>query len=247
MNKTITRNHLTLTLVALATLMLTSCTEDFWNDTDSRLYGEWTSTYERKGGSTYDLLSYEVDCYTFNNNGRGIYGYYVTRGGSTQWYEVEFRWEARRNERTAYIRYADGQSETLYYDFDKAGNIVLSRDPNMYNYVGYEWHRYETDLAGSWQSQYEVDGNSRWNISNDKIDIYTFDHNRTGVYYYYNDKGQWTSVGFIWGESNNKRGEIYVRYDDGVSETLYYDFNNNELLISRQGNFYSYVGYWPYN
>lgn len=229
----------------VALLGLTSCDKEYWRDIDNRIVGEWTSTYAHDNKGTYDLLSSEVDCYTFYDNNRGIYGYYVSRSGWSEWIEVEFRWNANRNERVAHIEYADGKYEDIFYDFDKGGNLLISRDYNFYNYIGYEYHEYNSDLVNRWQSEYEVEGNNRWQISQDKIDDYQFYYNRTGTYSYYNNSGQWTSVGFIWSENRQNR-EIYIRYDDGVSETVYYDFSNNYLLISRNRDFYSYVGYRYY-
>ena len=209
--------------LALVALTLTSCNTDFWNDTDSRLLGDWT----------------------FYDNDRGVYGYYINRSGHSEWVEVNFRWRADRYERIAHIEYADGKREDIYYDFDKNGCLLISRDYGFYNYIGYEIHNTNSNVIGRWQSVFEVEGNNRWNIDSNKIDNYQFYYNGTGTYSYYNNHGQWTSVGFIWSENMNRR-ELYIRYDDNVSETIYYDYGSDGLLFSRNSDFYSYVGYRKY-
>lgn len=236
--------YFSMTLALVAMLSLTSCNSEFWNDYDSRLLGDWTSTFAHDSKGVYDLYSGEVDAYTFYDNNRGVYGYYVSRSGHSEWIEVNFRWHADRYDRVAHIEYADGKREDIYYDFDRKGCLLISRDYGFYNYIGYERNNGNSEVVGRWQSIFEVEGNNRWNIDSKKIDAYQFYYNRTGVYSYYNNNGQWTSVDFIWSDRN--RRELYIRYDDDVTETIYYDFGSDGLLLSRNSDFYSYVGYRKY-
>lgn len=237
-------NYLAMMTLAVLTIGLSACNDDYWNNNDgydSRLVGHWTSTFGNNGKGEFDLLSTEVDAYVFYDNNRGYYGFYESRGGALRWIEVDFRWVADRYNRVARVDYADGKSENLYYEFDRYGALLISRNYNMYPYIGYEAHAAGSQIVGNWRSYFEADGNQRWEIPSNKIDEYRFFDNRVGDYSYYNDNGQWVTVGFIWRMNGN--GAMEARYDDGVTEQLYYSYNGSDLLISRQPTFASYIGY----
>lgn len=99
------------------------------------------------------------------------------------------------------------------------------------------------ELVGSWEAFYYVDNFGSREIASNEVDVYEFYNNGRGNYAFYDNLGRWTSVEFLW--EDRGRGAIFVDYADGVSEMLYYDFDNrNNLILSRDYNFNSYFGYF---
>lgn len=124
-------------LLAVMAMMLTAC---HWGDDRDfdQIVGHWMSDYSYDGYRTYD--EWGVEDYYFHYDGTGEYtfldewGYRVT---------YRFRWdtssdrsiELRFNERDgySYVRY--------YYEWDRDGDLLLSVDRNMREYMAYRYMR----------------------------------------------------------------------------------------------------------
>lgn len=122
-----------ITMLALLSMMATSC-----HDWDSPYYiddydivGSWVSEYGHDGYGSYDIRGYDVVRYDFYYNYTGRYTYYSAYGMSY----VDFDWETRGNR--LYIRYYDGDFESLFYGFDDYGYLILSLDARFYQYTAY--------------------------------------------------------------------------------------------------------------
>ncbi len=118
-------------LLALLAVTVTSC-----HDWDSPYYvddivGSWVSEYGHDNYGEYDILGYDVVRYDFYSNYTGRYTYYSAYGLSY----VDFDWETRG--RHLYIRYYDGDFESLYYGYDDYGYLILSTDSRFYQYTAY--------------------------------------------------------------------------------------------------------------
>ena len=125
-----------ITMLALLSMMATSC-----HDWDTPYYdspyfvddivGSWVSEYGHDGYGSYDIMGYDVVRYDFYFNYTGRYTYYSAYGLAY----VDFDWETRGNR--LYIRYYDGDYESLYYGFDNYGYLFLSLDRHFYQYTAY--------------------------------------------------------------------------------------------------------------
>lgn len=118
-------------LLALLTITVTSC-----RDWDSPYYidsivGSWVSEYGHDYRGDYDILGYDVVRYDFYSNYTGRYSYYSAYGLSY----VDFDWETRGDR--LYIRYYDGDFESLYYGYDSYGYLILSTDYHYRQYTAY--------------------------------------------------------------------------------------------------------------
>lgn len=118
-------------LLAVMSIAMTSC--DGW---DSPYYvddivGSWESYYGHDGYVEYDIMGYDVVRYDFYANHTGRYTYYSYYGLSY----VDFDWDTYGNR--LYIRYYDGDSEYLYYGYDRAGYLIMALDSRFYRYTVY--------------------------------------------------------------------------------------------------------------
>lgn len=118
-------------LLALLTITVTSC-----HDWDSPYYtddivGSWVSEYGHDYYGDYDILGYDVVRYDFYSNYTGRYTYYSAFGLSY----VDFDWDTRGDR--LYIRYYDGDYESLYYGYDHYGYLILSTDYHYHQYTAY--------------------------------------------------------------------------------------------------------------
>lgn len=118
-------------LLAVMSMAMNSC--DGW---DSPYYvddivGSWESYFGSNGYSEYDIVGYDVVYYDFYANHTGRYTYY-SRYGLTF---VDFNWETRGDR--LFIDYYDGDSEYLYYGFDRNGYLILALDNRFYRYTAY--------------------------------------------------------------------------------------------------------------
>ena len=118
-------------LLALLTITVTSC-----HDWDSPYYvddivGSWVSEYGHDYYGDYDIMGYDAVRYDFYGNYTGRYTYYSAYGLSY----VDFDWETRGNR--LYIRYYDGDYESLYYGYDNYGYLILSTDYHFHQYTAY--------------------------------------------------------------------------------------------------------------
>ncbi len=121
-------------LLAVITLMVSGCRTD-WDGGYYRheVLGYWEADYAVDGAGSYTLYSNEIDAYRFYDDGTGEYYYYDRYG---YWTRVSLRWDDRGGRRL-WVRYSDGApSEYLDYDFDRYGNLLISRD-NFHTYRGY--------------------------------------------------------------------------------------------------------------
>ena len=118
-------------LLALMTVTITSC--DGW---DSPYYvddivGSWVSYYGHDGYGEYEILGRDVVRYDFYSNYTGRYTYYSYYGMSY----VDFDWDTYGDR--LIIHYYDGDSEYLYYGYDRNGDLLLATDSRFYQYTAY--------------------------------------------------------------------------------------------------------------
>lgn len=118
-------------LLALLTITVTSC-----HDWDSPYYvddivGSWVSEYGHDYYGDYNIMGYDVVRYDFYSNYTGRYTYYSAYGLSY----VDFDWDTRGSR--LYIRYYDGDYESLYYGYDDYGYLILSTDYHFHQYTAY--------------------------------------------------------------------------------------------------------------
>lgn len=118
-------------MLALLSMTMTSC-----HDWDSPYYvddivGSWVSEYGADRYGSYDIMGYDVVRYDFYYNYTGRYTFYSDYGLSY----VDFDWETRGNR--LYIRYYDGDFESLYFGYDDCGYLILSTDHRFYEYTAY--------------------------------------------------------------------------------------------------------------
>ena len=119
-------------MVASMTVMLTSC--DGW---DSPYYaddivGSWVSYYGHNGYGTYDLIGDNVVRYDFYRDYTGRFTHYSYYGLD---YVVDFDWYTSGDR--LIIHYYDGDSDYLYYGFDRNGDLLMATDSRFYNYTAY--------------------------------------------------------------------------------------------------------------
>ena len=118
-------------LLALMTVTITSC-----NGWDSPYYvddivGGWVSYYGHDGYGEYDILGRDVVRYDFYSNYTGRYTYYSYYGLSY----VDFDWDTYGDR--LIIHYYDGDSEYLYYGYDRNGDLLLATDSRFYQFTAY--------------------------------------------------------------------------------------------------------------
>ena len=118
-------------LLAVLSMTMFSC-----SDWDSPFYvedivGSWLSYYGHDGYGEYDILGYDQVRFDFYSNYTGRYTYYSYYGLSY----VDFDWSTHGNR--LIIRYYDGDSEYLYYGYDRNGDLILATDSRFYQYTAY--------------------------------------------------------------------------------------------------------------
>ena len=123
------------TILAAAIMMVafSSCEDDY---RFSDLLGRWQLISVIEDGYEYEAESSEYEEYTFYDDGRGAY---VNAFGT----RVDFWWDERGHNKLD-IRFDDGITEYLYYEFDR-GDLILyenssRRDGRVFRYAG--GHRY---------------------------------------------------------------------------------------------------------
>ena len=124
------------TLLALAILMLvmSSCGDDYYYRS-SDLLGRWQKISVIDEGYEYDLVVGEYEEYIFYDDGTGIY---QNEMGT----RVDFFWDERGYNKVD-IRFSDGITEYLYYEFDR-GDLILwdtssRRNGRVFRYSGGRW------------------------------------------------------------------------------------------------------------
>ncbi len=118
-------------LLALVSMTMTSC-----HDWDSPYYvddivGSWISYYGHDMYGEYDIMGYDAVRYDFYGNYTGRYTYYSYYGLDY----VDFDWSTYGDR--LIIHYYDGDSEYLYYGYDRNGDLILSTDSRFYQYTAY--------------------------------------------------------------------------------------------------------------
>lgn len=122
----------TMLMLASMTVMLSSC--DGW---DSPYYmddivGSWVSYYGHDYRGEYDLIGYDVVRYDFYRDYTGRYTYYDYYGRLDY---VDFDWYTSGDR--LIIHYYDGESEYLFYGFDRNGDLLMSIDSRFYEFTAY--------------------------------------------------------------------------------------------------------------
>lgn len=98
---------------------------------------------------------------------------------------------------------------------------------------------YDAPFLGKWESVRYGEGKYEYDIRLGEYHRYTFYSDGTGAYV--QEDGLRTR--FYWDEYGYNR--IELRHDDGLRETLYYDFDGRYMLLSTQSSFYTYYLYAP--
>lgn len=110
-------------------------------------------------------------------------------------------------------------------------NAVIGAIMGDYQYVS---------IAGSWVSEYGVDNYGEYDISDTDAVSFDFRDNHKGQYsYYYRQNVSW--IDLTW-EQQLRR--LYIWYNDGDHEELYYKIDQNGyLLLALDKQFTSYTAY----
>ena len=121
-------------MLLLAVLAVTMVSCDGWDSpyrVDS-IVGSWESYYGCQGNYEYDIMGYDQVRYDFYANGTGRYTSY-----DTFYYlrYVDFDWDSYGDR--LIIRYYDGDSDYLYYGYDRNGDLLLALDSRFYQYTAY--------------------------------------------------------------------------------------------------------------
>ena len=121
-------------LLAVIAVTVVSC--DGWDPPyswDNRsLVGSWESYYGCEGNYVYDIVGYDQVRYDFYANRTGRWTCFDRYYRLTY---VDFDWDAYGS--NLIIRYYDGDTDYLYYDFDRNGDLLLSLDRDFYHYTAY--------------------------------------------------------------------------------------------------------------
>ena len=121
--------------------------------------------------------------------------------------------------------------------------LLASLSMAMVSCSGWDSPYYVDDIVGSWESEYGCDGYGEYDIYGFDVVRYDFYGNTTGRYTCYNYYGQYVVIGFFW-ETRGDR--LYISYDDGDWENLYYGFDRyGYLILSTDYHFYQYTAYRP--
>lgn len=118
-------------LLAVISMTVVSC--NGWDSpyyTDS-IVGSWESYYGCQGNYEYDIYGYDRVRYDFYANHTGRYTYYSYYGLSY----VDFDWDTYGDRLV--IRYYDGDSDYLFYGYDRNGDLLLALDSRFYQYTAY--------------------------------------------------------------------------------------------------------------
>jgi len=130
-------------MLMLASLAVTMSSCGGW---DSPYYvddivGNWVSYYGHDSYGEYDIMGRDVVSYTFYSNYTGRYTYYSYYGLSY----VDFDWYTSGDR--LIIHYYDGDSDYLYYGFDRNGDLLMATDSRFYHYTAYRPTGYYYDQA----------------------------------------------------------------------------------------------------
>lgn len=106
---------------------------------------------------------------------------------------------------------------------------------------GDDWEYWNSPLLGHWEKVSVIENGREYDLEIGEYEEYTFYDNGTGVYR--NEFG--TRVHFDWYERSGHRVEM--RFDDGIDEYLYYEFEGDYLLLyenssRRDGRVFRYAG-----
>ena len=109
---------------------------------------------------------------------------------------------------------------------------------------GWDTPPYDSGIVGSWEAYYGFDGYGEYDILGYDVVRYDFYTNRNGRYYQYSHMG-YVYIDFYWETHGNM---LYIWYEDGDYEELYYGFNDYGLLVlSLDWRFRQYTVYRPSN
>ena len=99
------------------------------------------------------------------------------------------------------------------------------------------------NVFGSWESYCEYDGDSEieYEIWGYDVEYFEFNIDYSGCYYFYSEMGL-SYIDFRWTTYGN-RLVIWDIY--GNNESLYYTFDNGDLILSTTSDFYNYIVYCP--
>ena len=124
-------------LLAVMALVLTGCRWGDDRDFD-QIIGHWVSDYTYDGYRTYD--AWDVEEYYFHRNGEGEYSYVDEWG---VWVTYRFTWDTYRDQ-TIELRFPDRTGYSYvryYYEWDRDGDLLLSLDRNMREYMAFRYMR----------------------------------------------------------------------------------------------------------
>ena len=119
-------------LLAVISMTVVSC--DGW---DSPYYVDnivdsWESYYGCQGNYEYDIMGFDRVRYDFYTNHTGRYTYYDMYYGLSY---IDFDWDTYGDRLV--IRYYDGDSDYLFYGYDRNGDLLLALDSRFYQFTAY--------------------------------------------------------------------------------------------------------------
>jgi len=121
--------------------------------------------------------------------------------------------------------------------------LLASLSMAMASCSGWDSPYHVEDVVGSWVSEYGCDGYGEYDILGYDAVRFEFFSNYTGRYTYFDYYGQRWELGFYW-ETRGDR--LFINYDDGDWENLYYGFDKyGYLILSTDRYFYQYTAYRP--
>ena len=135
----------------------------------------------------------------------------------------------------------------LYGDVNGDGEVNVSDVNAVVSVILGDYH--SKSIVGSWVSEYALDDNGeRFEIPASLVVSFDFYEDQTGQWGYYpnyNSNPTADYVGLKW-EQQVKR--LYLWFDDGSHEELYYRFNEDGyLLLSLNAQITQYTAYRPVN
>jgi hypothetical protein len=126
----------------------------------------------------------------------------------------------------------------VYGDVNGDGEVTISDVNEVINVILGNYQ--PVDILGSWISEYGVDGYGKYDISESDAVSFDFYGDKTGRYYcYYNNVLSY--IGLRWELQGHR---LYIWYDDGDHEKLYYRIDEDGyLLLALDENYSIYTGY----
>lgn len=118
-----------LMIIMILGAVSTSCVNDRYYD--EPFLGTWDAVSYVEYDREYDLRPGEWHRFAFYSDGTGAFE-------QADGLRTRFYWDEYGRERIE-LRHNDGVRETLYFDFDRAGYLLLSKYRDFRTYFVYHW------------------------------------------------------------------------------------------------------------